>query len=848
MKAFVNALVEGDRVSFLYRDAAGVLRKESERAEYTSYHHRDDVDAGLRRSLTNDRNVMGIQEEGSFLRVRWRGRWERRDNCSTMRKQGWSVLESDVSPIRRIIADHRLEIAKPRRLYFDIETDSRVNFKDSRDGKARVLSWSAFDEQGNCYVAVLKEWTDAAEKRLLESFWQLANSFDQLLAWSGRHGTDTYDFLVMRLRSQLHGCLPAKAGIEQWLWLDHHDVYERMNKNAAESGAEKQSLKLQDVSMQLFGYGKDDFDSAKSFQAWEEAFGAGQTFDGVLKIPLGKLTANQVVDHPSISILTPLLRYNIKDVALMIDIEERTGYIGVFQAVCEACSIFPNTYALYPTVQMDGFMLQLGRQRDYHFPSKWYDKEEDDFVKEQFEGAFVLHPTMSGIVENVHVGDFASMYPSIIISLNMSPDTKLGTFAPEVQPANSCRAPMTGVCFDTSRQGILAFAVSELLRLRSYWRKLQSTLAPGSDEWVDAGRRSNAYKVVANSFFGAMGNKFSRYYDEEIAESITTTGRWLIQQTMGQAATDRWNITPIYGDTDALMAIGCDREKFVEFVEWCNTVHYPRILAEIGVKENKIAFENEKGYKRIVFIKNTEGKAAAKLYVGIYSYYKGTAADQSSKPEIKGLAWKRGDANLMARDLQWDLIEVFWKGQYRELQPYLDVVDRWCKHILNDPLTIEEVKVSQSISKKLEDYIQKVKKNGDLASQLAHVRVAHMLKERGQDVGEGTRIEYFMRDHATRDVRPVEDYQGDVDRFYLWEDKIFKPSLRLMEAIMPGHDWKKLRKVRPPKVRKSRAGPLLKRPPAPVAALESTPVEEIKPRRRRRCTPLGDENGTHTTT
>lgn len=861
--AFVNGKIEGDRVALMYRDDKGVLKKKSVAADYVSYHPRN-MTGELRRALSNHRTVLGMEDQGEFTRVRWRGRWERRDMLRKLRERDYDVYEGDLSPLKRIMADYGLSVAAPRRLYFDIETDSRVNFRDSRAGRARVISWSAIDEHGNEYVAILEDWSDAAEKRLLQLFWKLAEQYDQLLAWSGRHGSDTYDFIVMELRSGHVGTMPPD--MERWLWLDHHDVYERMNKNAAESGAEKQSLKLQVVAMQLLGRGKDDFDSSKSYEAWQWAFENGLTFAGMLKMPPRAEEERYQQQQDS---LCPLVRYNLKDVDLMIGIEEKTGYIGVFQALCEACGIFPNSYALYPTVQMDGFMLRLGAQRQYHFATKWYDKEEDDYVKEQFEGAYVLHPTVAGIVEDVHVGDFASMYPSIIMSWNMSPETKLGIFALDNQPPDSARAPSTGVCFSTSKQGILAFAVSELLRLRKYWKKQVEKFPPGSAEAIDANRRSNAYKVAANSFFGALGNKYSRYFDEEIAESISTTGAWLSNNTLNQARTDTWKIDPIYGDTDAMMARGVSRERFAEFVYWCNNTFYPELVASVGVKDNTIFFENEKGYKRIVFIKNSKGKPAAKCYVGIYDYYKGATADESSKPEIKGLAWKRGDANLMARDLQWDIIEIFWRGDYLKAEPYLKVLDRWRSHIMNDPLTIDEVKVSQSISKPLEDYVQKEKKGGGLSAQPAHVRIAKLLKERGQEIGEGTRVEYYMADHATRDVRPAEDYQGDPDRHHLWEDKIFKTSQRLLEAIHPGHDWKSLQRTRPPKVRKSNARPkkpvqqelfaqekakemvfltdaeldgiatanrLAAEPPAPQAHMQvETPVT---PRRRRRGTPV----------
>jgi DNA polymerase elongation subunit (family B) len=772
--AFLNAQLIDNRITLLYRDEAGVLKQKSVAPEWISYHPAKVEDTPTAPIFAKHRDVLGVKQEGDYIRVRWRGKWERRDSCKKLRESGKiPVLEGDLNPIKRLIADKGLGIAKPRRLYFDIETDSRANFAKARQGESRVLSWAAIDEDGNEFTDVLEEWSDEAEKRLLLAFWKLAEKYDQLIAWAGRHGTDTYDFVVMEQRSKRMGASPKDYG--RWLWLDHHDVFERMNKNAAESGAEKQSLKLQDVGMELLGWGKDEFAGNRTYEAW--------------------------LDNGSYKSRAELIKYNLQDVRVMVGIEEKSGYIGVFQALCEACSIFPSTYSLFPTVQMDGFMLRLGAERNMHFATKWYDKEEDDFVKEQFEGAYVLHPTRSGIVEDVHVGDFASMYPSMIISWNMSPETKLGYFTPENQPPNSCRCPATGVCFSNVTQGILAFAVAEMLRLRKFWKDKQASFPPGTPEAVDASRRSMAYKVAANSFYGAMGNKYARYFDKAIAESVSTTGGWLIQNTIEQGATERWGIEAIAGDTDSTFVVGTTREHFVEFVDWCNKEFYPKLIASVGVKVNKISFDNEKGYKRIVFLKKNDGTPASKKYVGVFSYYKGMAADENSKPEIKGIEWRRGDANAMARNMQWDIVQIFCKPHYQQLDLYTALVDKWKHHILEEPLSFDEVKISQSVTKPLDDYVQKVKKDGGLSAQPAHVRIAHLLKERGAEIGEGTRVEYFVKDNVNKIVLPAEDYDGECDRFYLWEQKVYSSAQRLLEAIHPGHDWKSIKKVRPKKER-----------------------------------------------
>jgi hypothetical protein len=103
----------------------------------------------------------------------------------------------------------------------------------------------------------------------------------------------------------------------------------------------------------------------------------------------------------------------------------------------------------------------------------------------------------------------------------------------------------------------------------------------------------------------------------------------------------------------------------------------------------------------------------------------------------------------------------------------------------------------------------------------AHVRVGNILKERGREVREGTRIEYVVTDGSTSPmtVIPAEDYTGaEADRFYLWENLVYPPTRALLEVAFPPadergipdpeHDWSRWAKVRPKRDRRVLEGQL----------------------------------------
>ena len=779
-RKYVNGYVDDEANHFVlfYRDEDGTLRQFRRPCEWTAYLLKEEIGEEGFRKLRRWESVGSMAEEGDYYRVgfRWRSARERHcfDEDGTFKKASIQVFEGDLDPIRRFFSDTGAQIARPRRVYLDIETDSRPPIQVVKDGGARVLCWTLVSEDGKRIIHdVLNEDTDADEKRLLEHLWQELEAFDLVVAWMSPM-KDEFDFDVIRARSPRLGIY----GIDfrRWVWLDQLKVYKKMNAQAAESGEEKRSFKLQNIAMAELGEGKADFDARKTWDAW--AAGGDER--------------------------RRMQRYNIQDTKLLQKLEAKTGYIELFITVCEVCRLFPNSRSLAPTQQMDGFLLRLAVERGQHFGSRDPNKKEES--EAQFKGAWVLEPQRKGILKDVHVCDFASLYPSIILTFNMSPDTKRGHRGlefkddkefigiPGLVPPDCCVAPTTGIMFSTEKEGILVGALKTILKMRAFWDDKKKACAPGTPEWHDADRRSKALKVLANSFYGLLGNTFSRFHDEEIAESVTQTGVWLLQLTLKEAQ-EKFAMFPLYGDTDSGFVMDTSVEAFAQFVEHMNKNVYPRVLKENGCVSNHIKLAYEKAFARLVFV-------SSKRYIGSYSHYKGKAATKDSKPEIKGLEYKRGDANLIARRLQAEVIDMLVGGlktsQHDEptekIEDYHVVLERLRSHMLHDTLPLEEVMMSKSLSKGLTAYPDK--------SAPAHVRVARMLKERGAAIGKGQRIEYVVVDGnaSPMEVIPADDYTGErVDRFYLWENLIYPPSERLLESAFPEHDWKVWEKVRPVK-------------------------------------------------
>jgi DNA polymerase elongation subunit (family B) len=806
--AFVNGFLDGTELALLTREPSGALLETRVPAEWVAYFQRGSVPQPLLDGMI--RAARSYRTEDEWLRFAFATPDARRTLCFRESQRDWATgnvvqnpllaagvkhFEADVDPLRRFFTDTGAKVQRPRRAYIDLETDSRLPFREKL--KMRVLCWAMTDDRLRTSCDVLDEWSDEAERYLLERFWEELGAYDQVCAWNGGEpfeDGDGFDFPVLIARSERVGVRNVDA--RRWLFTDQMVAFRRMNMHAAESGEEKRSMKLQNVAMATIDEGKQDFDAGKTYEAW--AAGGARRRE--------------------------LVAYCVQDTELLPKIEKKTGYLDLFSTICEVCRLFPTTQSLNPTQQMDGFLLRLARERGQHLPSRAY--HGGDAPQEQFKGAFVMKPKTldptyraregmaNGIARDVHVADFASLYPSIMVSWNMSPDTKVSAPVNGPIPPGTARCPKTGTSFSTTTVGLLALAIMELLRLRKHYSDLQASLPPGTPEWYDAMRRSMAYKVAANSFYGVLGNMYSRYFDRAIAEGVTQNGVWLIEQTIAAAEERGWKV--VYGDTDSIFCTGCTKEQFAEFVAWCNKDLYPRIVAAQGCATNTIKLAYEKAFDRLVF-------TAGKRYIGSYSHYKGKPATAASKPEVKGLEYKRGDASLMAADLQRTVVDMILSGR-EDLEPYHRLLSETRQRILEDDIPLEEIVVSKSLQKSLgkwdkgagawketgESYKQKLKNDGSPAALPPHVTVARILAARGQDVREGTRVDYVVVDadhpEPARRVIPAEDFAGEFDRHHVWESTVFPATWRLLEAAFPAAEahWKAWSRSRPVKQRAGR--------------------------------------------
>ena len=192
MVQVLNAVARENDLFVVSRDEVGNRKVTRAPIDHACFLRASDVSERLARQLSTSTKLRYVRDEGEWLRLGFKRGWDLRE---VGRALEIDVFEADVHPVRRWLTDTAPEIAKPRRCYLDLETDSRVPF--SRKAESRILAWSITDDDQGWAQSVLEEDTDAAETDLLRDLWSILDSYDQVLSWNG----DRFDFEVLRART-----------------------------------------------------------------------------------------------------------------------------------------------------------------------------------------------------------------------------------------------------------------------------------------------------------------------------------------------------------------------------------------------------------------------------------------------------------------------------------------------------------------------------------------------------------------------------------------------------------------------------------------------------------------------
>ena len=313
-----------------------------------------------------------------------------------------------------------------------------------------------------------------------------------------------------------------------------------------------------------------------------DAIGAAEL--GEKKVDFGNMNLATLADQD----WQTFVEYNIQDVRLLKKLEEKLKYTELIKMLAYV-GLTSFEAALGSLSVINGATAVTARYRNQKIPS--FIRNEDTGKN---PGAYVGEPR-SGFQENIVSFDANSLYPNVMISLNMSPETKVGKIEDKngdnvtIRHVNGktftidnskfiefiknedIAISKANVLFSQKKQGvmptILDFYYSKRVEVKKELNMLKKQYSITKDKAIKTkidqlDSKQLCIKVFINSIYGYFGNKHAPFGDDDIASSITLTGQSVIKQSnellkqyvknkTGIEDTEKLESCVVYNDTDS---------------------------------------------------------------------------------------------------------------------------------------------------------------------------------------------------------------------------------------------------------------------------------------------------------
>ena len=508
------------------------------------------------------------------------------------------------------------------------------------------------------------------------------------------------------------------------------DIYEIL-KDLSRKGVYKfKRLGLGDVAKILIGESKVDIDKNEISKLW----------------------------NGTIEDLKLLIDYSRKDAELAFKIFLKLDVFNSFAELSKLTGLLlQDVLSGSESSRIENLLLREFNKRDFVIPNKPTKEEIEERKRKEVKGAVVLEPKL-GLHSNVIYMDFKSLYPSIIIEYNICPTTILL----EEKSVDFIVSPFnTKFVSKSVREGIFPSILKRLIEERDKIKKeMKNEKDENRKKILDA--KQWALKILANAFYGYTGFIKARFFVNEIANSITSYGRFWIT-TIKNILENELRKEVLYGDTDSLM-IKSNSENLESIFKEAENLE-----KEINKRTPpNIKMKLEGIFKKIIFV-------AKKKYVG----YLFESPNDEGKIVMKGIETVRRDWCLLVEEVLSNFLEkILVKGSEEDAINYLkDIVEK----LKRGEIEVEKLAIIKTLSRPINQY----------KGQQPHVELVKKMIKRGEPniPNVGDRISYVIVAgpqkivERAESVEYVKKYKIPIDVNYYLEHQLLPPLERILLAL-----------------------------------------------------------------
>jgi DNA polymerase elongation subunit (family B) len=474
------------------------------------------------------------------------------------------IYESDLPRETRVLTDlylHSDDIAQDHRIGFlDIEVDSEGGFASLERADKEITAIGFIAQQANKKFIFLLDkderlpsthevdaaaiFTFKTERELLQAFMLLYKEYEPTIITGWNINNYDIPYLYRRLSvvfDETEAAMLSPIGIIKY-------------------SQRREQYQIAGVSCldYFLMYQKFTYSRRPSYRLHDI---------GLYEVNMGKIEYEGTLDNLFRSDLKKFIEYNLRDNDIVEAIDKKMKLINLVTNISHVGHTQYEDYQ-YSSKYIEGTIVTYLHRKNKVVPDKrpegraeFDQKLEDD--EDGFKGAFVKEP-VPGLYEWVYNLDLQSLYPSIIMSLNISPETKIGfvrnwdvekyikqqqdEYVVEIDKVQNVLTPQqfidfmkdekfmissNGVLYRSDKLGIIPEILDKWFVERAKFKDMMKQYKKeGNEELADYyDKRQHVQKILLNSIYGVLGLPIFRFYDLDNALAVTATGQDVIKTT-----------------------------------------------------------------------------------------------------------------------------------------------------------------------------------------------------------------------------------------------------------------------------------------------------------------------------
>ena len=528
-----------------------------------------------------------------------------------------------------------------------------------------------------------------------------------------------------------------------------------------------------------------------------------------------------------------IAKYCIQDCNLVHHLMNKVDILTGFIEMAKICSV-PISFLVLrgQGIKLTSYVAKKCREKRTLMPV--LEKMESN---DGFEGAIVLDPKCDFYLDNpVACVDYASLYPSSMISENISQDSKVWTLEYDLQGVLICEtgekdadgnfihdnkpeyqyvnitydtykytrktpsaAPIKIKCgykicrfaqFPEGTRAIMPSILEELLLARKTTRGM---IPLETDEFMKnvLDKIQIGYKLTANSLYGQCGAKTGTFYDKDVAASTTATGRLLliyakkiIEETYGNRICETikygkvlTNAEYIYGDTDSVFFTFNLKTLTGEPIRGKQALE---ITIELAQEAGHLASSFLKGPHDLEYEKTFMPFCilSKKRYVGMLYEHD----PNKCKRKEMGIVLKRRDNAPIVKDIYGGILDILMKQQ--DIKKATEFLKSCLQNIVKENYSVNKLIITKSLRSGYKN-----------PRQIAHKVLADRITSRdpGNKPSSGDRIAYCyihnpnkkaLQGEKIETLAFINDHKLKIDYSFYITNQIMKPVQQLFALVL----------------------------------------------------------------